>query len=182
MRNRLKVGVPLAAGLATGGYALSQGEDPGTAALAAGAGALGGAAGLLGARALAGKYSPQMVAMTKEMGAEGQDFLLDQATKMREGGLRQKALLELADVAGGRGSNAAATQATSRVLGRNLAAGMIPASALTAGLGGVALGAIPASMGVPGFQQGVIANPEKQGSSNTPGALASTKTTSLRYT
>jgi hypothetical protein len=57
MRNRLKVGVPLAAGLAAGGYALSQGEDPGTSALAAGAGALGGAAGLLGARniALAGK-------------------------------------------------------------------------------------------------------------------------------
>ena len=176
MRNRLKVGVPLAAGLATGGYALSQDEDPGTAALAAGAGALGGAAGLLGARALAGKYSPQMVAMTKEMGAEGQDFLLDQATKMREGGLRQKALLELADVAGGRGSNAAATQATSRVLGRNLAAGMVPASALTAGLGGVALGAIPASMGVPGFQQGGPVDPESYGSSNSAGARYKTPT------
>jgi hypothetical protein len=29
MRNRLAYGVPIAAGLATGGYALSQGEDPG---------------------------------------------------------------------------------------------------------------------------------------------------------
>ena len=38
MRNRLAYGVPIAAGLATGGYALSQGEDPGSAALAAGAG------------------------------------------------------------------------------------------------------------------------------------------------
>jgi len=35
----LKYGVPAAAGLATGGYALSQGEDPGSAALAAGLGA-----------------------------------------------------------------------------------------------------------------------------------------------
>jgi hypothetical protein len=50
MRNRLKYGVPAAAGLATGGYALSQGEDPGSAGLAAIAGGLGGAAGLLGAR------------------------------------------------------------------------------------------------------------------------------------
>jgi hypothetical protein len=34
MRPILKYGVPAAAGLATGGYALSQGEDPGSAALA----------------------------------------------------------------------------------------------------------------------------------------------------
>jgi hypothetical protein len=54
----LKYGVPAAAGLATGGYALSQGEDPGSAGLAAIAGGLGGGAGLLGARALAGKYAP----------------------------------------------------------------------------------------------------------------------------
>jgi hypothetical protein len=56
MRQYLKYGVPAAAGLATGGYALSQGEDPGSAGLAAIAGGLGGGAGLLGARALAGKY------------------------------------------------------------------------------------------------------------------------------
>ena len=58
MRQYLKYGVPAAAGLATGGYALAQGEDPGSAGLAAIAGGLGGAAGLVGARnfALAGKY------------------------------------------------------------------------------------------------------------------------------
>jgi hypothetical protein len=49
MRQYLKYGVPAAAGLATGGYALSQGEDPGSAGLAAIAGGLGGGAGLLGA-------------------------------------------------------------------------------------------------------------------------------------
>ena len=46
MRGALKYGVPIAAGLGTGAYALSQGEDIGSAALAAGAGALGGAGGL----------------------------------------------------------------------------------------------------------------------------------------
>ena len=170
MRGRLKYGVPAAAGLLTGGYALSQGEDPGSAALAAGAGALGGAAGLLGARALAGRYSPSMVYAVQQGGKEAQDFALEQATKMREGGLRQKALLELADVAGGAGSIPEATKATERVVGRNLALGMVPASALAAGLGGVAAGAIPGALGVPGFVQQPALDPESYGSSNSLGA------------
>jgi len=168
MRGTLKYGVPIAAGLGVGGYALSQGEDPGSAALAAGAGALGGAAGLLGARALAGKYAPNLVKGIQNIGKEGQDLLLEQATKMREGGMRQKALLELADVAGGAGSIPQATDATARVLGRNLAAGLVPASALTAGLGGVALGAIPGAMGLPGFQQQAV-DPEAYTSQNPRG-------------
>jgi hypothetical protein len=178
MRGALKLGVPIAAGLATGGYALSQGEDPGSAALAAGAGALGGGAGLLGARALAGKYAPQMVKGIQNLGQGQQDFLLEQATKMREGGLRQKALLELADVAGGAGSIPEATAATTRVLGRNMALGMVPASALTAGLGGVALGAIPGAMGLPGFQQGGAIDPESPYVSQNPRGLG---TTTMQY-
>ena len=174
MRGSLKYGVPAAAGLLTGGYALSQGEDPGSAALAAGAGALGGGAGLLGARALAGKYAPEMVKAIQNMGQGQQDFLLEQATKMREGGLRQKALLELADVAGGAGSIPEATAATTRVLGRNMALGMVPASALTAGLGGVALGAIPGAMGLPGFQQGGAIDPESPYVSQNPRGLGAT--------
>jgi hypothetical protein len=162
MRSLLKYGVPAAAGLATGGYALSQGEDPGSAILAGTAGALGGAAGLLGARALAGKYMPQDV----------QDKILNAAVKNPDGGKRQAALLKAAEVAG---------QVDPRILGKTAAAGFVPGAALTAGLGGVALGAIPGSLGVPGFQQGVIVNPEEQGSSNTPGARASTKTASLQY-
>jgi hypothetical protein len=178
MRNRLAYGVPIAAGLLTGGYALSQGEDPGSAALAAGAGALGGRAGLLGARALAGKYSPVLVNAVKKGGKEAQDFALEQATKMREGGLRQKALLELADVAGGPAAEAAATQTTQRVLGRNIAAGLVPAAALTAGLGGVALGAIPGAMGLPGFQQGGAIDPESPYVSQNPRGLG---TTTMQY-
>jgi hypothetical protein len=161
MRPLLKYGVPAAAGLATGGYALSQGEDPGSAVLAGLAGGLGGAAGLLGARGLAGKYMP------KDM----QEMLLNAAIKNREGGKRQAVLLNAAEAAG---------NVNTRNLGKGVAAGLVPASALTAGLGGVALGAIPGSMGIPGFQQNVIMDPEYPGvSSNTSMARASTPT--LRY-
>ena len=170
MRPLLKYGVPAAAGLAAGGYALSQGEDPGSAALAAAAGGLGGAAGLLGARQLAGKYAPEMVKAVQGAGKGAQDFALEQAVKMREGGLRQKALLELADVAGGAGSIPSATKATERVLGRKLAVGLVPAAAAAAGLGGVALGAIPGALGVPGFVQQPALDPESYGSSNSLGA------------
>jgi hypothetical protein len=97
---------------------------------------------------------------------------------MREGGLRQKALLELADVAGGAGSIPEATAATTRVLGRNMALGMVPASALTAGLGGVALGAIPGAMGLPGFQQGGAIDPESPYVSQNPRGLG---TTTMQY-
>ena len=161
MRSLLKYGVPAAAGLATGGYALSQGEDPGSAVLAGLGGAAGGAAGLLGARGLAGKYMP------KDM----QEMLLNAAIKNREGGKRQAVLLNAAEAAG---------NVNTRNLGKGVAAGLVPASALTAGLGGVALGAIPGSMGIPGFQQNVITDPEYPGvSSNTSMARASTPT--LRY-
>jgi hypothetical protein len=60
MRPILKYGVPAAAGLATGGYALSQGEDPGSAALAGIAGGAGAAGGLLAGR-MAGKYAPELL-------------------------------------------------------------------------------------------------------------------------
>jgi hypothetical protein len=56
-----------------------------------------------------------------------------------------------------------------RPTGKLFAAGLVPASAALAGLGGVAAGAIPGSMGVPGFQQQVV-DPESYGSSNSPGA------------
>jgi len=151
MRGALKYGVPLAAGLATGGYALSQGEDPGSAALAGIAGGLGGAAGLLGARKLAGKYDPALT----------QGKLLDAAVKNREGGMRQALLLNAAEKAG---------QLQPRGLGKAAAAATVPTAALAAGLGGVALGAIPGSMGVPGFQQGMAIDPESPGSSNTANA------------
>ncbi len=56
-----------------------------------------------------------------------------------------------------------------RYLGQALAAGLAPAAAGVAGLGGIALGAIPSSMGIPGFADQPI-DPESYGSSNSPGA------------
>lgn len=168
MRGALKLGVPIAAGLATGGYALSQGEDPGSAALAAGAGALGGAAGLLGARALAGKYAPSLLKATKEGKVGAEKSLLESAIKMPEGSKRQEAILGLIDKSVG--LPIPSQQAFTRGAGKVAAAGLVPAGALAAGLGGVALGAIPGSLGVPGFQQGMAIDPESPGSSNTASA------------
>jgi hypothetical protein len=192
MRPLLKVGVPLAAGLATGGYALSQGEDPGTAALAAGAGALGGAAGLLGARALAGKYNPALVAAAQKQTTKLGNKIGDVARDLPEKGLRRGAANVAADVVNAvdtrffgnpvAGMSAALpfpTQNVQRNISGGLAAGLVPGGAAIAGLGGVALGAIPESMGVPGFQQGGPVDPESYGSSNSAGARY--KTPTLQY-
>jgi hypothetical protein len=181
MRGRLKYGVPIAAGLATGGYALSQGEDPGSAALAAGAGALGGAAGLLGARALAGKYAqvvPDLIekGLNKSVGKSGlsareriNQAIVNSPEYMRRG---QSATLYSPKTIGNiaRTGLLAAPANIAAAAKPAFAAAAVPASALAAGLGGVALGAIPGAMGVPGFQQGGAIDPELPGSSNTASA------------
>jgi hypothetical protein len=90
------------------------------------------------------------------MPAQMQQKLLDAAVKSREGGMRQAAFLNAAETAG---------KVTPRGIGKAAAAGLVPASALAAGLGGVALGAVPGAMGIPGFQQGI--DPEGYSSNNT---------------
>ena len=159
MRNRLKIGIPLGAGLATGGYALSQGEDPGSAALAGVGGALGGAAGLLGARQLAGKYSPDIRNMIEGTASRPgtPNFVTNALQKPLN--LRPEELERM----GGRGAASLA----------------VPVGAGLASLGGIAAGAIPGAMGVPGFQQQQYVDPESYGSSNTRGARAAT--TTLQY-
>jgi hypothetical protein len=166
MRGALKYGVPATAALATGGYALSQGEDPGSALLAGLAGGTGAAGGLLASRKLAGKYADAILGSAKTAGKDLSEASLEQAAKMREGGLRQKALLDLAEAASG---VQVAPDNMQRAVGRSLAASLVPGSAALAGLGGVAAGAIPGAMGIPGFQQGGL-DPESYGSSNSPGA------------
>ena len=177
MRGRLKYGVPIAAGLATGGYALSQGEDPGSAALAGIGGALGGAAGLLGARALAGKYAPGLLQAAKKGKVAAERSLLESAIGMPEGSKRQEAVLGLIDKSVG--LPIPSQQAFVRGAGKAAAAAAVPASALAAGLGGVALGAIPGAMGMPGFQQNAPIDPESYGSSNSVGARYKVPTESL---
>jgi hypothetical protein len=190
MRPLLKYGVPAIAGLGTGGYALSQGEDPGSAALAAGAGALGGGAGLVGARALAGRYAnviPDLVekGLDKSVGKTGRSVrqrveqgIVNSPEYMRRG---QAATLYSPQTVGNIARTSLLGLPANLASAANpaFAAGLVPASALAAGLGGVAFGAIPGSMGVPGFQQNVITDPELAGSSNTPMARSSTPT--LRY-
>ena len=61
-----------------------------------------------------------------------------------------------------------------RALGATTAVATVPTAALTAGLGGVAAGAIPGAFGVPGF-----VDPESYGSSNSPGARY--KQTTVNY-
>jgi hypothetical protein len=179
MRPLLKYGVPAAAGLATGGYALSQGEDPGSAALAGIAGAAGGAGGLLGAR-MAGKYAPDIAAALQEKAVVPMGNLVGNIGRQipAESKLRNRAVGQVADVLAA-AEGAAMNPAGQRMVGK-IAAGIgVPAAAGLAGLGGVAAGAIPGAMGIPGFQQNVITDPEFAGSSNTPMARASTPT--LRY-
>jgi hypothetical protein len=197
MRPILKYGVPeyvvpAAAGLATGGYALSQGEDPGSAALAGLGGAAGGLAGLLGARGLAGKYNPALIAAVQKQVANLGNKVEGVARNLPEKGVRRGAANVAANAVSAldtrlfgdpnAGISAALpfpTQNVQRNIGRGLSAGTIPLSAGLAGLGGIAAGAIPGSMGIPGFQQNVITDPEYPGSSNTSMARASTPT--LRY-
>ena len=159
MRGALKYGVPIAAGLATGGYALSQGEDPGSAGLAAGLGATGAAGGLLGAR-LAGKYSKDL---TQRALGKVEDAASQASARMPDASKRANILMDISEGAGN-----LADRVSERQISKGLAAGMVPASAAAAGLGGVALGAVPGALGMPGFQQGI--DPEAYSSSNMPGA------------
>ena len=192
MRPLLKYGVPAAAGLATGGYALSQGEDPGSAALAGLGGAAGGLAGLLAARGLAGKYNPALIAAAQKQVANLGNKVEGVARNLPEKGVRRGAANVAADAVSAldtrlfgdpnAGISAALpfpTQNVQRNIGRGLSAGTVPLSAGLAGLVGIATGGGLEAMGIPGFQQNVITDPEYPGSSNTSMARASTPT--LRY-
>ena len=185
MRGLYKYGIPAAAGLATGGYALSQGEDPGSATLAALAGGAGAAGGLLAGRQIAGKYAP---ALYKSGLSAKQGFDTELLQKIAQAETRRPAegypmSLGEKTMRGvlSRSANLPIPQEgqVQRGLGKVLAAGLIPASAGLAGLGGIAAGAIPGAIGVPGFQQNVIPDPEMAMSSNTP--MARTYTPTLRY-
>lgn len=185
MRGTLKYGVPAAAVLTTGGYALSQGEDPGSAGLAAGLGGLGGAAGLLGARAaaprLAGRYTDAIQGLANQISQAGGKALQSLGSKLPEKVKANKDSIRMGAMRGAtQGINALTNAlqesvyspaATELNVKRSLGAIAVPTAALTAGLGGVALGAVPGALGMPGFQQGI--DPESYTSSNTPVARQS---------
>jgi hypothetical protein len=175
MRPLLKYGIPLAGGLAAAGGALAQGEDPGSAALAGVAGGAGAAGGLLAARGLAGKYAPGLSAAMRESVIPLGQKVSAEMQQAEPGSLKRKALEGVRERLAG-GYKALDSGKTERYLGQALAGGLVPASAALAGLGGVAAGAIPGAIGVPGFQQAVV-DPESYGSSNSAGARYKVPTT-----
>jgi len=157
MRNALKYGIPAAAGLGAAGLVASQGGNPveaGGAAIAAG---FGGAAGLVGARLLAGKYSPQLVSKIQRGLGTVEDRLSQASANRPDGSMRANALLDLSSAAGN-----IADSVTERGMAKATAAGLVPASAATAALGGYgagqAVGAVAQMIGI---------DPELPGSSNT---------------
>jgi hypothetical protein len=161
-RPLLAYGVPAAAGLAIGGALAGQGEDPGTAVLGGIAGALG-ARGGLGAARLAGKYAPAMAEPMASKVLEGME-----ATIGRKGFSPRGA--KVANAIMGPAADVISTVTNPKVAGYSAAAAAVPLAGGLAGLGGVAAGAIPGALGVPGFQQDVAVDPESYGSSNSPGA------------
>jgi hypothetical protein len=183
----LAYGVPAGIGIAAGGLLAGQGEDPGSIALGGAAAALGARGALGTGRVLAGKYNPELIAAAQKQVTGLGNRLSDAMRNLPETSNVRRAVGNVAaDVVAGAdarlfgnpnsGRNALIPFPTKNVQG-NIAKGLtalaVPTSALAAGLGGVALGAVPGAMGIPGFQEKYI-DPEQYGSSNTRGALATT--------
>ena len=175
MRNALKYGIPAAAGLGAAGLVASQGGNPveaGGAAIAAG---LGGAAGLVAARQLAGKYNPQLIqrisgalnSAGNAVGDYARELPDDSIVRKRGAGMAADAVSavdnRLMGIPGERsGAMPFPTQGVQRNVGKAAAAGLVPASAATAALGGVAAGQAVGAVG-----QMIGIDPELPGSSNT---------------
>ena len=198
MRNAVIGGALGAGALLAGSKALQEQEDPGSIFLAGLGGGAGGYAGLRGAKYLAGKYSPMLgdairtgtaktsKAMRRYAGptdayaaavAEGRELSPEEVKRLLNPGAKQ--VLNLADSVEnippiGAFQTNVERPGLARALGTAAAVATVPTAALTAGLGGVAAGAIPGAFGVPGF-----VDPESYGSSNSPGARY--KQTTVNY-
>ena len=158
-RPLLAYGVPAAAGLVAGGALAAQGEDPGSALLGGLAAGLG-TRGALGAARLAGKYAGPARAAVASQAIEG----LGAIGQMVPAGSKRAAAV--------RGSMGPIADVINRGISKEAAAAVgVPLAGTLAGLGGVAAGAIPGALGVPGFVQNAAVDPESYGSSNSPGAI-----------
>ncbi len=174
MRRLIKYGIPMAGGAAAMGAAAAQGEDRGSAILAGAGGILGAGAGLLAGR-LAGRYAPAIGEMMQGAIKPAGQAVRAAMESVPAGGKRAQALSKMRNVLADAYVSAGNIPAAAV---QKAAAGLaVPASAALAGLGGVAAGAVPGALGVPGFTQGV--DPERYGSSNSPGAQY--KTPTLQY-
>jgi hypothetical protein len=86
-----------------------------------------------------------------------------------EGGTRYKALSGMRDVL--KDAYISAGNIPASAIQKGAAGLAVPGAAALAGLGGVAAGMVPGALGVPGFQQDQVIDPESPYlTSNTPGA------------
>ena len=163
-RPLLAYGVPAAAGLVAGGALAAQGEDPGSALLGGVAAGLG-ARGALGAARLAGRHAGAVQSALASKAIEGLGAIGANAPAgSKRAAMARGAMGPVADVI-----TRGASREAAAIAGVPIAAGL-------AGLGGVAAGAIPGALGMPGFQQGMAIDPEGYSSNNTPGAQYGVKT------
>ena len=189
MRPMIQYGVPTVAGLGTSVKASREDENIGPVALAGAAGAAGGYGGLLAARQLGpgGMLAGKLAPFLSKAGEKAAPTLLNYGRNRRGsnkvpkkafmGGQAERLGKALQDTAG---TGTAAFQeiledpSVARNFGIGAAAVTVPASALAAGLGGVAAGKAVGAFGIPGF-----VDPESYGSSNSPGARY--KQTTVNY-
>ena len=88
---------------------------------------------------------------------------------VRKGGARYKALGGMRDAL--TDAYMAAGNIPASAVQKAAAGLAVPGGAALAGLGGVAAGMVPGALGVPGFQQQSVVDPESYGSSNSYGAV-----------
>ena len=187
MRPMIQYGVPTVAGLGTSVKASREDENIGPVALAGAAGAAGGYGGLLAAKQLgpggmlAGKLAPFIgkigektapIFLNYGRNRRGSNKVPKKAFLGKQAERLGQALPTLTDPAAFQ--EALADPSIARSFGIASAAATVPASALAAGLGGVAAGKAVGAFGVPGF-----VDPESYGSSNSPGARY--KQTTVNY-
>jgi len=181
MRPMIQYGVPTVAGLGTSVKASREDENIGPVALAGVAGAAGGYGGLLAAKQLgpggmlAGKLAPLLSKAGEKVVAptllnygrnrRGSNKVPKKAFMGERAERLGKALQATAGTGTAELQEILADPSVARNFGIGAAAVTVPASALAAGLGGVAAGKAVGAFGMPGF-----VDPESYGSSNSPGA------------
>jgi hypothetical protein len=154
------------------GGAELQGEDSGSKILAGVGGLYGAGAGLLAAR-MAGKYAPVIAERLQGVIAPVGKAVRSGMEASPEGSNRLAALGQMRNVLAG--AYRSAGNISPGAVQKAAAAAVVPTTTALAGLGGVAAGAIPGALGVPGFQQAMqmqenLVDPEAYGSSNSAGA------------
>ena len=200
MRTALQAGALGGGALLASLKAAQEEEDVGSSLLGAVGGGAAGLGGLYGARALAGKFAPQLAAGINRLGVdksyrylsgnEGRmpkgypevrryEKNIGEAGPVKAGGpfekMAPKSRRKIAkEIIGQYNPNLEMRPEVARYLGGATALATVPTAALAGGFGGVVTGGTLGAVGMPGF-----VDPESYGSSNSPGARY--KQTTMNY-